>query len=146
MVVFFIIVALVIGYYIGKKANQTTPLKIDLQMFERIFDTLNGQADGAGAVVVQTTKQLTTASKGKMVFSAPSEAREAEQEALASAESNESSAKSVVENSEQLARNLEQQAQDARRNGKARADSMKRVAQTQRTRATKLQGMQQYMQ
>jgi hypothetical protein len=145
LVVFFIIVALVIGYYAGKKINQPLPIAVDLQTFERMFDNLNGQADGAGSIVVQTTKQLTAASRGRMVFSAPAEAKKAEQEALTSAELNENSAKSVVENSEQTARSLEQQAQDVRKSGKVRAESMKRLAQGQRTRAAKLQGMQQYM-
>ncbi len=145
LVVLFVIIALTIGYYAGKKINQPLPIAVNLQTFERMFDSLNGKADGAGSIIVQTTKQLTAASRGRMIFSAPTEAKKAEQEALASAESNENSAKSVVENSEELARNLEQQAQDARRSGKVRAELMKRDAQMQRARAAKLQGIQQYM-
>ncbi len=145
LVVLFVIIALVIGYYAGKKINQPLPVTIDLQMFERMFDNLNGQTNSAGSIVVQATKQLTAASRGRMIFSAPTEAKKAEQEALASAESNENSAKSVVESSEQTAKSLEQQARDVRKNGEIRSESMKRLAQSQRSRAAKLQGMQQYM-
>ncbi len=110
-----------------------------------MFDDLGASTNGNEKLITHTTKHLINSSKGKLIFTAPTEAKEEEKSTQMSAESDDKTADETMTQSESHARELESQAKHVRDNGNTRALALKKQAENKRRRVEKLRKLQAHL-